>query len=219
MSAGESGLTFVGQFRNGVKGYLKDTMPYYFFVTLLFVLGVVFGAVAVNALTPQQKVELLDYLKVFLRGLTQKLGDIDSGVVLRQSVLNNLKTAGLVWILGATVIGAPVTVVILFVRGFVVGFSVGFLVAEMGGKGLSLTLLAIFPQSIVAVPVIIALGVSSLAFSVLVVRQRVGKFKVNLAEEFLAYTFTCLVLCAVLMGASLIEAYVTPVFMGLIAGA
>ncbi len=212
-------MTFIGQFKNGLKGYMQGALPYYFFVTLLFILGVVFGAVAVNALTPQQKVELLDYLKVFLRGLTQKLGDIDSGVVLRQSVANNLKTAGLVWLLGATVIGVPVTVVILFVRGFVIGFSVGFLVGEMGGKGLSLALLAVFPQNIIAVPVMIALGVSSLAFSVLMVRQRVGRFKVHLAEEFLAYTFTCLVLCALLVGASLIEAYVTPVFMGLIAGA
>ncbi len=212
-------MTFIGQFRNGLKGYLKESLPYYFFVTLLFILGVVFGAIAVNALASQQKVELLDYLKVFLRGLSQKLGDIDSGVVLRQSVANNLKTAGLVWFLGVTVIGVPLTVVILFVRGFVVGFSVGFLVGEMGGKGLSLALLAIFPQNVIAVPVIIALGVSSLAFSVLVVRQRVGRFKVNLAEEFLAYTFTSLVLCALLVGASLIEAYVTPVFMGLIAGA
>jgi len=212
-------LTFVGQFRNGLKGYLGLSLPYYFFVSLLFVMGVVFGAVAVNALAPRQKVELLDYLKVFLRGLSQQLGDIDGGVVLKQSVTANLKTAGLVWLLGATVIGAPLTVVIVFVRGFVVGFSVGFLVGEMGGKGLSLALLAIFPQSVVAVPAILALSVSSLAFSVLIVRQRVGRFKVNLAEEFLAYTFTCLVLAAALVGASLIEAYVTPVFMGLIAGA
>ena len=212
-------MTFVHPFRNGIKGYLKDASPYYFFAALLVVLGVVFGAIAVNALSGQQKAELVDYLQVFLRGLSAKLGDIDSGLVFRQSVANNLKTAGLVWLLGATVLGAPLTVVLLFVRGFVIGFSVGFLVSEMGAKGLLLALLAVFPQSVIAVPVMIALGVSSLAFSVLIVRQRVGRFKVNLAEEFLAYTFSCLVLSAVLLGASLIEAYVTPVFMGLIVGA
>lgn len=211
-------MTFVGQFKGGLKGYFRDTLPYYFSVALLFVLGVVFGAIAVNALSPQQKAELVDYLQVFLRGLSQKLADIDSGVVLRESVSSNLKTAGLVWLLGVTVIGAPLTVVIIFVRGFVIGFSVGFLFSEMGAKGLALSLLAIFPQNVIAVPVMLAIGVSSLAFSVLIVRQRVGRFKVNLAEEFLAYTFTCLVLGALLVGASLVEAYVTPFFMGLIAG-
>lgn len=211
-------MTFVGQFREGLRGYFRSSLPYYFSVSMLFVIGVVFGAVAVNALSARQKVELLDYLEVFLRGLTQKLSDIDSAVVLRQSVASNLKTAGLVWLLGATVIGSPLTVLIVFVRGFVVGFSVGFLVSEMGGKGLALSLLAVFPQNLIAVPVILALGVSSLAFAVLVVRQRVGRFKVNLAEEFLAYTFTCLVLSAVLVGASLVEAYVTPVLMGVVAG-
>lgn len=212
-------MTFIGQFKGGVRGYLRDFLPYYFFVGLLFVLGIIFGAIAVNALSPQQKVELLDYVQVFLRGLTQKLGDIDSGVVLKQSVANNLKTAGLVWFLGVTVIGVPLTVVVLFVRGFVIGFSVGFLFSEMGAKGVALSFLAILPQNIIAVPVILAVGVSSLAFSVLMVRQRVGRFRVNLAEELLAYTFTCLVLSALLVGASLIEAYVTPVLMGLVAGA
>jgi len=118
-----------------------------------------------------------------------------------------------------TVIGVPLTVVVLFVRGFVIGFSVGFLFSEMGAKGVALSFLAILPQNIIAVPVILAVGVSSLAFSVLMVRQRVGRFHVNLAEELLAYTFTCLVLSALLVGASLIEAYVTPVLMGLVAGA
>lgn len=211
-------MSFVGQFKGGLRGYLRESLPYYFFVGLLFVFGVAFGALAVNALSARQKVELLDYLQVFLRGLGEKLSDIKSGVVLRQSVASNLKTVGLLWLLGATVIGAPLTVVVVFIRGFVIGFSVGFLFSEMGAKGLALSLLAIFPQNLVAVPVLVAAGVSSLAFSVLLVRQRVGRFRVNLAEEFLAYTFTCLVLGALLIGASLIEAYVTPVFMGLIAG-
>jgi stage II sporulation protein M len=215
---GECALSFVGQFKDGLKGYLSQTLPYYFFVGLLFVLGVIFGALAVNALSPQQKVELLDYLQVFLRGVGQKLGEIDSGVVLRQSAANNLKTVGLLWLLGATVIGAPLAVVIIFVRGFVIGFSVGFLCSEMGAKGVALSLLAIFPQNLLAVPVFLAVGVSSLGFAVLVVRRRVGRFRINLAEEFLAYTFTCLVLAALLVGASLIEAYLTPIFMGFIAG-
>jgi stage II sporulation protein M len=214
----ESRLTFVGQFRGGLRGYLAQALPYYFFVSLLFVLGVIFGAVAVNALSPGQKVELLDYLQVFLRGLSRQLGEIQGPVILKESVANNLKTAGLLWLLGATVVGVPLTLLIIFVRGFVAGFSVGFLVGEMGGKGLGLALLAIFPQNIIAVPAIVALSVSSLAFSVLIVRQRVGRFRVSLAEEFLAYTFTCLVLAACLVGASLIEAYLTPILMGLIAG-
>ncbi|MCL6580657.1 MAG: stage II sporulation protein M [Firmicutes bacterium] len=211
-------MSFVGQLRGGLRGYFRDTFPYYFCLSLLFVLGVAFGAIAVNALSGQQKAELVDYVQVFLRGLGQKLGEIDGGVLLRQSALNNLKTAGLVWVLGATVVGAPLVILILFVRGFVIGFSVGFLFGEMGAKGLALALLAIFPPNVLAVPAILAIGVSSLGFAVLVVRRRVGRFRVNLAEEFLAYTFTCLVLTAGLLAASVIEAYVAPVFLGLLAG-
>ncbi len=215
---GECAVSFIGQFRGGLKGYLSESLPYYFFVGLLFVIGVSFGALAVNALTPNQKAELLDYMQVFLRGLGRELGGMDSGVVLRQSAANNLKTAGLIWLLGATVVGAPLALVIIFVRGFVIGFSVAFLFSEMGARGLALSVLCIFPQNLVAVPAVLAVGVSSLAFAVLAVRQRVGRFRVNLAEEFLAYTFTCLVLAALLVGASLIEAYVTPMFMAFIAG-
>lgn len=211
-------MSFIEQFRGGLKGYFQNAALYYFAVGVLFLMGVIFGAVAVNALTADQKVELLDYLQVFLRGLGEKLGDIDAGSVFSQAVANNLKTAGLIWILGATVIGAPLSLVIIFVRGFVIGFSVGFLFGEMGLRGLALSVAAILPQNLVAVPAVLALGASSLAFAVLMLRRRVGSFRVSLAEEFLAYTFTCLCLAAVLVGASALEAYVTPALMSIIAG-
>lgn len=211
-------MSFIGQFQDGLGGYLRSSAPYYFFVCLLFVIGVSFGALAVNALSVEQKVELLEYMQVFLRGLGQKLGEIDGAVVFRQSALGNLKTAGLLWILGATVVGVPLAMVIIFVRGFVIGFSVGFLFSEMGLKGMAFSLLAIVPHNLVVVPAVLALAVSSLAFAVLVVRRRVGGFRVNLAEEFLAYTFTCLVLAGVLVAGSLVEAYVTPLLMGFIVG-
>jgi len=211
-------LSFIGQFRDGLSGYFRRAAPYYFAVSLLFVIGVSFGALAVNALGPAEKADLVDYVQVFLRGLGQKIGEIDSSVVFRQSALGHLKTAGLLWLLGASVIGAPLCMVVVFVRGFVIGFSVGFLFSEMGLKGLALSVFAILPQNLIAVPALLALGVSSAAFAVLVVRRRVGSFRVNLAEEFLAYTFTCLVLGAGLLGSSALEAYVTPFLMNLIAG-
>jgi len=211
-------LSFIGQLKDGLRGYFGRAAPYYFAAGLLFVIGVSFGALAVNALSPAQKTELLDYLQVFLRGLGQKIGEIDSAVVLKQSALSSLKTAGLLWILGASVIGAPLSMLVVFVRGFVIGFSVGFLFSEMNLKGLALSLFAILPQNLIAIPALLALGVSSVAFAVLVIRRRVGSFRVNLAEEFLAYSFTCLVLAGGLLGASVLEAYVTPFLMSLIAG-
>ncbi len=76
--------------------------------------------------------------------------------ILYQSILDNvLKTAALLFVLGLTVIGAPLVLGIVFLRGFVLGFTVGFLIQETSLNGLILAAAAVLPpHNVVAVPAI-----------------------------------------------------------------
>lgn len=54
-----------------LKLHVRNQMSLYLFITVLFMMGVVFGAVVVNTLSPAQKEGLLEYLGYFFRGLEQ----------------------------------------------------------------------------------------------------------------------------------------------------
>jgi len=209
-------LSFIGQFRGGLLDYFRRNAALYFFVLLLFTLGVVAGSLTVRALGPDQKQELVDHLQVFLRGFGQNSDKIDPRAVMQRADSVHLKTAALLWVLGVTVVGLPLVVAVIFVRGFVIGFSVGFLVEQMGLSGLAFSIFSIWPQNLVAIPAFLVIAASAISFSWMLLIDRLARRKTHWIEEFSSYTVLCLGMTALLMVAGLLEGYVTPALMRLV---
>lgn len=185
-------------------------------VGLAFLAGIVVGAVAVKAVAAEQKTELLAYVDAFMRGIVRYTDPPSRGKVLQASLLNNIRTALATWFLGVTVIGIPVTVLILFTRGFVLGFTVAFLVEQMGYRGVFLSAAAVLPHNILAVPALLCLGVISLSFSfALIASKRAGR-GVDFLGEFWRYTLLCVILGLIMIASSGVEAIVTPSVLGVI---
>lgn len=207
----------LGYFRQNLGGYIKTNIVAYFFVTLIFVIGVVVGALAIRTLPDEQKTELISYLHIFFTGLTQETENNISGTAIITSVMfNNAKTIALMWILGFTIVGIPFVLFILFTRGFIIGFTVGFLVNEYVMRGLLFAVASVLPHNLFAIPAILVMGVSATKFSLLLVRRKTYG-KVNLWYEALRYSVLCMVMLVVMLVAALLEVYISPVFMKLVA--
>ncbi|MGE5560083.1 MAG: stage II sporulation protein M [Chloroflexota bacterium] len=211
-------MSFVGQFRNGVVGYLRANTGVYVFCIVIFTVGACFGALAIRALSAVQKAELIDYLQVFLRGLANTGEPVAGAAVLQQALATHWKTAGFIWLLGLTVIGLPAVALVVFTRGFVIGFTVGFLAEQLGYKGVLFALFSVLPQNLLAVPAILVVGASALSFSLLLVGARMQRRRFQFLEEFAGYTAIVAVACVALAGAGLVEAFIAPVFIRLFAG-
>ncbi|MDU4960451.1 MAG: stage II sporulation protein M [Sporomusaceae bacterium] len=203
-------------FRKNLIAYIRANIVGYFFILLLFVSGVVFGALAVKTLPGEQKTELIGYLQIFFQGFSAWSAEAWNGTDLFVTVLfNHVKTLGLIWLLGFTVIGVPLVWFIVFTRGFVIGFTVGFLVNEYIMKGLAFALAAVLPHSLISVPAVVAAGVAATSFSLWLVRRR-QHAKTTVAYEAIGYCGLCLGLFLVLLVASVIEVYISPLFMKLV---
>lgn len=203
--------------RHNISEYLRANIVAYFFMTLFFVIGVVVGALAVKTLPEEQKVELIGYLKIFFQGLTQGQDTVDTTVLFTNVLLSNVKTIALMWLLGFTIIGLPFVVFIVFTRGFVIGFTVGFLINEYIMKGLAFALASVLPHNFFAVPAIIITAVSATSYSLMLIRRK-RRGQVNVIYESIGYTVICLLMLLLMVVAAVVEVYISPVFMKLIAG-
>lgn len=203
------------KFRIGLANHFKDNLVVYFFITILFISGVVFGALAVKALDEQRKLELIQYFKIFLNEFSKEQ-NLPGYEVARQAIGNNIKISVLAWFFGLTILGMPLILIIAFTRGFVLGFTVGFLVYEMAWKGIVFSILAVLPHNLIAVPTIIILCVSGLSFSLILLRNKIfRKTSLKIKPQFWRYTLLFLIMMVFLIAAGLVEAYITPVFMRL----
>ena len=203
--------------RRNTADYIRANIVAYFFMILIFVIGIVIGAMAVKALPDDQKIELVGYLRVFFQGLAEQPAGIGNTQSLLASVMgNNIKIIGIMWLLGFTIVGIPFVLFMVCLRGFVIGFTVGFLVNEYVMKGLLFAIVAVLPHNFLAVPAILATGVAATTFSLMLVRRKHNN-KDNLFYNSIAYSVFCLAMLVIMLGAALIEVFVSPVFMKLVA--
>lgn len=206
----------LGYLRQNITDYLKANIVAYFFMILIFIIGVVAGSLAVKTLPDEQKTELVSYLHVFFQGLSTGPESTQDAKLLNIALFNNAKTIGLIWLLGFTVIGIPFILFIIFTRGFIIGFTVGFLVNEYIMKGLVFSLVSVLPHNFFAIPALLAAGVSAISFSLFLVRRRARK--ASLFYQTISYTLFCGISLLFMLLAGFIEVVISPVFMKLLAG-
>lgn len=207
----------LGYLRQSLGDYLKSNIVAYFFISLILIVGIVVGALAVKTLPDEQKSELISYLRILFTGLTKGSDGItDTSNMLGTVMINNIKTIALMWLLGFTVIGIPFVLFMVFTRGFIIGFTVGFLVNEYVMKGLLFALASVLPHNFLAIPAILITGVSSITFSLKLLRRKT-QTRINIFYESLSYTGVCIAMMLLIVLGALIEVYVSPVFMKLVA--
>ncbi|KKM11774.1 hypothetical protein SY88_07110 [Clostridiales bacterium PH28_bin88] len=205
----------VSRLLRGLAVHIHQNLGLYTLIFLSFLVGTVFGALGVSGLTAHQEGELINYLNVFLSDVVQ--WEIDSVAMAQQAVMNNVKFIFFIWFLGLTVIGVPLVLGVVAVRGFVLGFTVGFLVQEKSTQGLLLALLSVLPQNLFNIPALIASGVAAVSFSLWLIRGRLAPRSPNLLQQLVAYSLWVSTMALVATAGGLVEAYVSPFFARLIA--
>jgi stage II sporulation protein M len=200
-------------YQNDVASYFREHSSIFLFIVILFLMGVIFGAIVVNSMSITQKEDLFYYLSQFF-------GQISNGKVAEnndiflQSFFHNSKFIGLIWLLGISIIGLPVILILLFIKGMVVGFTVGFLVSQLGWKGFMLAFVSILPQNLIIIPVFILMAALSVIFSLrMIKRQFLKKYGQPIMPFFKRYIFAIITAVIFISAASGVEAYLSPWLM------
>lgn len=194
------------------KLFHKDHLPFYLFVFVLFVTGIVFGAVMVGALTLEQRQELARHLSGFFVTVDQG-GGFDTSGSFQQSLMLHLKWILLIWVLGLSVIGLPLVYALDFLKGVLVGFTVGYMIGQYSWKGMLFALVSVLPQNLIIIPAIVVTSVAATAFAVQLVKMRVIGRQGQLVPIFARYSGTALLMALLVIAAALYEGYLSPELM------
>lgn len=198
------------QVKRMIGFHLKTHLSIYIFTIILMLIGIFFGAIVVNSLGLDQKNDLLLYLNRFFGQVSNQFGSASD--LFTQSFTHYIKYIGLIWVLGLSVIGLPIILILLFLKGIVIGFTVGFLVNQMAFKGFLLAFVSVFPQNILLVPAFIIIGVASISFSLRLIKMQFTKPEPFL-PLFSKYVLFMAGMVVILLISSTIEAYLSPLLM------
>lgn len=169
-----------------------------------------------RALDAVQRAELTNYVGELDRILGEGGGEQRGAQLLRAALAANLRTVAAVWLAGLVVIGIPLALVVVMVRGFAIGFTVGFLASEAGWRGVVFSVGAVLPHNLLAVPALWAAAVAALSFAGKAWSARRRRWAGAFLGDVLAYLAVGITVTCVLGLASLVEAYLTPALIRLL---
>ncbi|WP_166239219.1 stage II sporulation protein M [Paenibacillus turpanensis] len=191
----------------------KDQLPLYIFVGVLFLMGVVFGSLMVNAMSLSQKEELSLMMNSFFHMSIQGANGAGSGDILHYFG-THAKWIGLIWLFGLSVVGLPLILLLDFLKGVLIGFTVGFMASEFSWDGMVFALASVAPQNMLLIPALLIASVAALSFSIQLVKVKFMQQRGTVGEPFAVYSAVTVLMIVVTMGAALMQAYVSPVIIG-----
>jgi stage II sporulation protein M len=209
---GARGGSNMSSWNMDMRNHAKENVSLYIFVSVLFVMGVIFGALMVNALSLEQKQEVTRYLGSFFHSVDQGLS-VDAKTAFWQAFFMHIKWVGLIWILGCSVVGLPIVLILDFFKGVLVGFTVGYMVGQLSWKGVLFALASVAPQNLIIIPALMISSVAAISFSMYIVKNRFFQQKGSIRKPFMTYSLVNLSMVFLLLGASLLEAFVSPILM------
>lgn len=190
----------------------------YLLVVICFIGGVLLGSFTINVLNEQQRLELGEYINTYVRELL--LGNIffHDERLLTVYLSANIRIVTIFAFLGVIVIGLPLALFFVGLRGYIIGFSAGFLIYEKGLPGAFLAAASILPHHFVSVPGLLLAGAASVQFSSNLLYSKITRKPFLLRAELVHYCAIMFLALLFFMTAALVETYVTPFFIQLSLG-
>ena len=178
----------------------------YFIVIVLFFIGFLLGILFINHVNETQKEQISSYINQFVENIKQG-NIINKGALLKQSIGENILLVVILWFAGMSVIGMPIVYAIIAFRGFCFSYTIAAMIASLGTqKGIILAFSAIFLQSILFIPIILALAVSGMKLYQSIMKDR---RKENIKIEICRHTLFSFIMCMGLVLSSFIEVYLS----------
>ncbi|MDD3267891.1 MAG: stage II sporulation protein M [Syntrophomonadaceae bacterium] len=190
-----------------IRQHIHENRGQYFLISIIFLLGVVIGNYKVTGLEGEVTNYLLSLIDNYLQGGVA--GNLDGNSILLGAFFNQARIVAAIWFLGLTVIGLPLILAVVFLRGFSLGFTVGFLYQEKAMTGILISLISVLPQNLVYIPFLIMWAVIALNFSIFIVKGRNTNVML-LGTGLMSYSILMLVFLLLFLLGAFIEAYLSP---------
>ena len=178
-----------------------------FLFTLLF-MAVLFGSFFATKLSTNDLEEIKSSLDTFFSMTKQnKLNPLPAFF---QSFGANIMFTIAIWILGISVIGAPLMIVLFFMKAFTLGFTIASMIKIYHLKGLLYSLIYIFPHQVINLLVFIFFIMFSMSLSITLFQALLKKKTVDFSKVMNRYVFILAITVGILIITSLLEIYLMP---------
>lgn len=146
------------------KNYFKRRKRAYKILLSFMIISIIIGILFYFLISSKDKVVVVNSIKNFFYEV--KKGDnLNYSSSLINALGVNIGYVLLIWLLGISVIGLPLVILIIFYKCFITGFSISSIINVYGFKGILGAFVYTFPHTFLFLVVLLLLGFYSVSFS------------------------------------------------------
>ena len=175
----------------------------YRIIIRLMIFGIISGILFIFFISKESKTKALVSIKNFFDLMNTSTG-INYGKSLLNTLVNNIGYVLLIWLLGISIIGLPITIVLAFMKSFIVGFSI-----ILGA------FLYVFPHQIIILFIYLLLSFYSISFSIKLFKSLFLKQTINFRVVMQKYIKILLISLIGIIIVSLYEVFISTYFIKL----
>ncbi len=200
---------------NHLVKIIKKRKNLVMFLLVTFVVGVIFGSLFINLITDTDKELLKEQVICYFSSIKKLSSDVFGINVFLSESLNNILQLSIIFILGISMIGALVVILILFFKGFMLGTTLSVIILNYQLKGVIGALLYVFPIMIINVLIYVLLSFFALDASIKFIRALLRKDNLNFKTFLGKYLLAFIISIILITITCLLDSYLTPLLLKL----
>ena len=95
-------MSLITRIKRWLFRHFQNNFIIYFILSTVFAIGIIIGAISIKVLNTEQKNNIIVFLNSFFKAM--KNDGFDSILIFKQSIIDNFKTIGLMWLTGLIII-------------------------------------------------------------------------------------------------------------------
>lgn len=179
------------------------------FLSIICIIGIITGSLFMTVLSENDRLSIFESLETFI----SEYGSLNSKIELTNNLIINLLYIFSIWLLGISIIGLPIVIIIIFLKSFLLSFTITSFIIKYKTKGILLSIIYIMPHQIINLITIMYLGVYSIKLSSYIIEAIIYKKNLNFKNITNRYILVFIVSIIIIILTSLYETFIMPIIL------
>lgn len=199
--------------KNKVTNTIKEQKRIYLLIIIIMSLGLLLGIVFAIVIPKSDHTLVAESLQMFFNDIQKN--NIDYKAALINSLIGNISYTMLIWLLGISIIGIPIILILLFFKTFILGFSISSIIYTYHTAGILKSFSYIFPHQFLNIFFVIFLGFYAIYFSKKLFNFLFLKKDIQLKHSTKRYLQVLSICLIGMVISSLLETFLSPIIIRL----
>ncbi len=179
------------------------------FLSIICIIGIITGSLFMTVLSENDRLSIFESLETFI----SEYGSLNSKIELTNNLIINLLYIFSIWLLGISIIGLPIVIIIIFLKSFLLSFTITSFIIKYKTKGILLSMIYLMPHQIINLITIMYLGVYSIKLSSYIIEAIIYKKNLNFKNITNRYILVFIVSIIIIILTSLYETFIMPIIL------